>query len=292
MVCPVWVLSLGFKSQMVKTRGRFTCLITSILVRFNRVIQMVRLARKKSSTGIYHVMLRGIDKRNIFLDDEDREIFLEKLKQAKEIAEFKLFGYCLMDNHVHLLLESSEELGVSIKRIAVAYVHWHNSKYERTGHLFQNRYLSETVESDSYLTNVLRYIHQNPIKANIANRPDEYLWSSYHQYKIVFRGHRSFIDTDLVMAFFNTEHYFDEYMNASNNDEFLDYKPIKKLSDASILNILKKEIDINNLLNLPKEERNNILRSAYQKTGASIRQLGRVLGIGKTIIENALKEDR
>ena len=82
---------------------------------------MARQARIKSMTGIYHVMLKGIDSRNIFMDDEDKMYFMENLKRAKERGEFKLYAYCLMDNHVHLLLKEGEEVGVSIKRITVGY---------------------------------------------------------------------------------------------------------------------------------------------------------------------------
>ena len=92
---------------------------------------MARQARKRSITGIYHIMLRGIDKRNIFLDDKDKMIFLQKLLKAKESANFNLYGYCLMDNHLHLLIHESEEIGISIKRITVGYAIWHNNKYGR-----------------------------------------------------------------------------------------------------------------------------------------------------------------
>lgn len=100
-----------------------------------------RNAREKSSTGIYHIMLRGIDKRNLFFDDEDRARFIENLIKAREKGKYENLGYCLMDNHIHLLLKESEDIGTSMKRITVSYVGWNNRKYERTGHLFQNRYL-------------------------------------------------------------------------------------------------------------------------------------------------------
>ncbi|MFZ5946269.1 MAG: transposase [Bacillota bacterium] len=87
-------------------------------------------------------MLKGIDDRNIFLDNEDKLVFLEKLFKVRETVNFMLYGYCLMDNHVHLVLKEAEDIGTSIKRITVGYVHWHNNKYGRKGHLFQNRYLS------------------------------------------------------------------------------------------------------------------------------------------------------
>lgn len=141
---------------------------------------MPRRARVKSSTGIYHIMLRGIDKRDIFLEDEDKVKFSENVRKAKEIGQFEIYGYCLMDNHVHLLLKENEEIGTSIKRITVGYVGWHNKKYDRVGHLFQNRYLSESVTTEEYLLIVLRYIHQNPVKAKLVSNISEYRWSERH----------------------------------------------------------------------------------------------------------------
>ena len=112
---------------------------------------MPRRAREKSITGIYHIMLRGIDKRDVFLDDEDRMQFIENIIKAKQVGKFELYGYCLMDNHIHMLINEGEPIGITVKRITVGYVGWHNRKYERTGHLFQNRYTSEPVETESYL---------------------------------------------------------------------------------------------------------------------------------------------
>ena len=90
---------------------------------------MARMPRKESGTGIYHVMLRGTDRRIIFSDDEDCERFLETMRRTKRDALFQLFAYCLMGNHVHLLLKEGEEpLGVTFKRIGVSYVHYYNWK--------------------------------------------------------------------------------------------------------------------------------------------------------------------
>lgn len=74
-------------------------------------------------------MLRGTDKRDIFLDDENRKQFIERVIKAKESGGFKIYGYCLMNNHVHMLIKGNEEIGTSIKRITVGYVGWHNKKY-------------------------------------------------------------------------------------------------------------------------------------------------------------------
>jgi len=165
---------------------------------------MPRQARLKSSTGIYHIMLRGIDKRDIFLEDEDKIRFLDSVIKAKEVGNFELYGYCLMDNHVHMLIKENEEIGTSIKRITVGYVGWHNKKYERTGHLFQNRYLSEPVATERYLLTVLKYIHQNPVKANMVDNIGEYRWSSFREYDLSYNGQNSIIDLDLIKSYLST----------------------------------------------------------------------------------------
>ena len=122
---------------------------------------MPRSARKKSKTGIYHVMLRGINQQQIFEDNEDSEKFLQILKDCKAISEFKLYAYCLMGNHIHLLIHETEEpIEKFMKRIATRFVYWYNIKYQRVGHLFQDRFKSEPVEDDAYFLTVLRYIHQ------------------------------------------------------------------------------------------------------------------------------------
>jgi REP element-mobilizing transposase RayT len=102
---------------------------------------MARDARKRSETGIYHVMLRGINHQTIFEDDEDSEKFLDCLAESKKLSEFDLYAYCLMGDHVHLLLkERTETLAQIFRRLGARYVYWYNWKYQRSGHLFQDRF--------------------------------------------------------------------------------------------------------------------------------------------------------
>lgn len=251
---------------------------------------MPRTARKRSSTGIYHIMLRGLDRRNIFLDEEDKIKFMEKIMLAKERGHFELYGYCLMDNHVHLLLkENNEDIGTSIKRITVGYVVWHNKKYGRIGHLFQNRYMSEPVETESYFLTVLRYIHQNPVKAGLVKKAEKYSWSSFQEYILAYRGQPCFINPQLAIAYFPTIEDFIEYMNTSNNDECLEYIERPQYTDMALKTILHEKFNIENMAALPIEERNRKIKEIYEETGVSIRQLARVLGLGKAVIENAVK---
>ncbi|SCL85570.1 MULTISPECIES: transposase [Tissierellales] len=140
-------------------------------------------SKKKSSTEIYHAMLRGINGQIIFQDNEDYEKLVQTIREYKEVCGYEIYAYCLMDNYIHLLIkEEKEELGIVFRRIGTKYVYWYNCKYERSGHLFQDRYKSEVVENDKYFLTVLRYIYQNPVKVGIENDIAKYPWSSYNEY--------------------------------------------------------------------------------------------------------------
>jgi len=125
-------------------------------------------------------MLRGINRTEIFFDDEDRNRFIDTLQRMKEKGEYEIYAYCLMDNHVHLLIkEKREPINRAMKRIGVSYAYYFNKKYRRVGHLFQDRYRSEAVEKETYLLAAVRYIHNNPVIAGLVKRAGDYPWSSY-----------------------------------------------------------------------------------------------------------------
>jgi len=228
-------------------------------------------------------MLRGINRQTIFGDDEDNEKFLYVLGDCKKICEFELYGYCLMGNHVHLLLkEGKESLASVFRRIGARYVYWYNRKYMRSGHLFQDRYKSEAVENDSYFAVVLRYIHQNPIKANLCDFLCEHKWSSYHDY-IQKRGL-----TDYELAFeIIDESNFVDFMESDINEKCLDNtKHHKQLTDDELINLIECELGIKALTiqNQSREKMENTLRSILEMNDVSTRQLARVTGISNNII--------
>lgn len=251
---------------------------------------MGRGPRTKSSTGVYHIMLRGIDGRNIFLDNEDRQMFLNSVMTVRKNAGFQLYGYCLMNNHVHLLIKESEEIGVTIKRITVSYVRWHNKKHSRTGHLYQNRFKSEAVETEAYLKTVIRYIHRNPVKAGITRRPEQCHWSSYIDYVNDYNGIGTSLDTSLIKSLFSDYKEFSRFTNLDNNDNCLDIGDNNELNDM-IECTLQKDLQINlaSLNEQPISERNRIIKDIYVSTGLSIRQLAQAINISKTIVERAVK---
>ena len=198
---------------------------------------MARQARQKSYTGIYHVILKGLDGRNIFPDDADRLMFMDKLKKARELGGFKLYAYCLMDNHVHLLVKEEEELGQSIKRITVGYVQLHNNKYGRSGHLFQNRFNSEVVEDERYLITVLRYIHRNPLKAGMISKLEFYPWSSYPLIIQSYQTNQTLLDTQMIRDYFPKKSDFVRFSQEENQDQCLEIKTKIRLSDQQLTEI-------------------------------------------------------
>ena len=131
---------------------------------------MPRGPRKRSNSGIYHIMLRGTNKQRIFHDDMDYQAFLEGLGKYNALSGFQLYAWWLMPNDLHLLLregKESEPIEKIMRRLGTWYVYRYNRRYERSGPLFEGRYKSEAVEDDSCFLTVLRYIHRNPVKAGI-----------------------------------------------------------------------------------------------------------------------------
>lgn len=251
---------------------------------------MPRLARKKSSTGIYHVMIRGINRQNIFKDDGDRQKFIWILERYKQDCNFMIYGYCLMNNHVHLLIQEIDEpISEIMKRITISYVSHYNNKYKRIGHLFQERFRSEVVDSDAYLITVLRYIHQNPLKAGLVKSVDKYRWTSYHDYV----NKPYIIDVDFVLDIYSPDRgkaieLFDKYSREINNDSCLEYDDKISLSDRELVEFLKKHgINIGSLQNLEKEKRNDYLRRIKRIEGVTIRQISRLTGLSKSLIGRA-----
>jgi REP element-mobilizing transposase RayT len=144
---------------------------------------MPRKARIKEEFSTYHVIIRGNERKNIFISDDDRVRFLDTLKRMKDKYNYKLEAYCMMDNHVHLLInDNGNDISKILKSINISYVYYFNSIYKRVGHLFQDRFKSERVDNENYLLNVSAYIHNNPVKAGIVDSPEKYKWSSYNNY--------------------------------------------------------------------------------------------------------------
>lgn len=188
---------------------------------------MPRVLRVKGEFSTYHVVQRGNEKKKIFRNDEDKVKFLETLAKAREKYNFLIYAYCLMDNHIHLLVnDNGNDISKLMKSINISYVSYFNRTYQRCGHLFQDRFKSELVKDDRYLLEVSRYIHNNPVKAKMVERPDEFRWSSYNIYSGKANDALSLLDTSMILNYFsgNRLRSASEYEKfVDENQEFEDY---------------------------------------------------------------------
>ncbi|MGN0492417.1 MAG: REP-associated tyrosine transposase [Acutalibacteraceae bacterium] len=250
---------------------------------------MPRQARKKSKTGIYHIMLRGTNGQQIFADSEDCEKFLEIIKDCKAISEFEIFAYCLMGNHIHLLLkENKEPIELIMKRIASRFVYWYNIKYQRVGHLFQDRFKSEPVENDEYFLTVIRYIHQNPVKAGICKKPQDYYYSSYNE----FFKNQIFVDCNFVFGIIGRDEFI-KFNNEKALEKCLDIeeKPTIRVTDEQAKKIIMKYSKCKSISEfevLPIALKENYI-IYFHENGLSIRQISRLCGETKGFVEKCLK---
>ena len=136
---------------------------------------MSRTARVLSATGYYHVIIRGNNKEYLFEKNEAKIYFMKALKKVEAEGLLDLAAWCIMDNHVHLVIKTEpEDLAIAFKRINIKFAMYYNRKYKMVGHVFQDRFKSEVIESDEYLMNVIRYVHNNPVKARITDEPSNY----------------------------------------------------------------------------------------------------------------------
>jgi putative transposase len=139
---------------------------------------MPRRARLVIENGCYHVTTRGIRKSVTFLDNSDYERYLGLLKKCKKRFACRIYGWCLMPNHPHLIVISNN-LSKAMHFINFSYAQYFNNKYNKSGYVWQNRFKSFLVQEDRYLLNLISYIEYNPVRATIVTNPEDYIWSSY-----------------------------------------------------------------------------------------------------------------
>ena len=151
---------------------------------------MPRKPRLQSSTDYYHVMMRGNNKEKIFISSAQKNFFLDCLNQLNNDGLINIVAYCIMDNHVHLVVKADiVDLSNYLKKVNTKYAVTFNNLHKRVGHVFQGRFKSEVICDESYLTNVIRYVHTNPIRAKVTNNAKDYKWSSYNEFTKIGRAH-------------------------------------------------------------------------------------------------------
>ncbi len=144
---------------------------------------MPRKPRIHVDGAVYHVILRGNARQEIISDDRDRYRFYDILHKSYERFRHRIVAFCLMNNHIHLAVQVGEvPLSRIIQNVSQRYTQWFNWRHQKCGHLFQGRYKAIMVDADSYLLELVAYLHLNPVRARVVQRPEQYLWSSHRAY--------------------------------------------------------------------------------------------------------------
>lgn len=258
------------------------------------VIHMGRRARQQSPVGYYHVIVRGNNREKVFLGPDEKSFFMGLLKEEVEEGTIDVAAYCMMTNHAHAVVNCDlVDLSKAMSSINIQYAMRFNRDMDRVGHVFQDRYKSKAIFDEYQLLRVIRYVHKNPVSANMVRFPDEYPWSSYSEYlryPVVISEHQKqfvlgFFQGIGEFAEFHTETDSDEYMDVAEEVErnrtlraqkvISDYLEEKRAESASI-----GGGELVGLASLDKESAEELIGRLLEE-GLTHRRIAELLGIGR-----------
>ncbi len=199
---------------------------------------MARPLRIDFNGAWHHVMNRGRQRENIFHDAQDYKAFIDLLKSTSEMFRVNVAAYCLMSNHYHLLLQSSEgNLARAMRHLGGVYTQWFNRRHSLDGQLFKGRYKAILVGEDEYLQGLVRYIHHNPLKAGLAKSLEEYPWSSHLGY-LRRADTWKWLHTEALLSLFSDDPAkaraeYGRFMAQDENEEIERIFSLKKLPNSS-----------------------------------------------------------
>lgn len=252
---------------------------------------MSRKPRIISPSGIYHIVIRSINQQQLFEEDADYQKFLFVLSDVQAKYPFALYAYCLMGNHVHLLLAADEAtLKTIFQSLGSRFVYWYNAKYQRFGHLFQDRYFSKPIENDESFLCVMQYIHENPVRAGICSFATDYYWSSCRAY---YGKKNDLINKEpavkiagsprKLLTYFHT-HFCEVTQTLPQNSHLMPDE-----TAMQIITALSHCSNPSQFQNLPRCERNRFI-SRFAHEGLHIAQIARLCGISRTTIYRILQK--
>lgn len=255
---------------------------------------MARIARKNNESYYYHIIAQGYEKSFIFPNNSFIEKYVELLKNEKDKFDVTLLGYCVMNNHVHLLLYSKDISQISsyMRNINFKFAMYYNKYQNRIGYVFRGRFSHESINTERYLYNCLAYIHMNPVKAGMVNKPEEYLYSSYND----FIKKDGIVDSKVLnLLLFNSENYIDFFKFIHlGTDECMEYKtdfvkPSIEVSRKMITDFIEK-LSINRL-EIEDHKVLIYLFKNFSELGISLKQMQNVLGISYRKFKRILNEE-
>ena len=249
---------------------------------------MSRTGRIQSESDIYHVTARGVGKQVIFEDDRDRRKFGKTMRDRLDECNVELYAWCFMQNHIHLLLHCPLSTMSSFMRLLLSdYARYYNWRYDRVGHLFEKRFDSKPVIDERQLLATIRYIHQNPHDLGVTDF-SAYPWSSYREYI----GAPFISSTALPLELFGSREAFADSHKIIETDPKLEpgYTSIMQFStdDEAIerAKLVTGCFELTDIAAADKRTRDSMLFT-LKSDGFTIRQISRLTGIGRSIIQRA-----
>ena len=256
------------------------------LTKTTKGADMPRTPRSASQSGLYHVTMRGNAKADIFEADVHRQRFTELLSRYRDECRYELLAWCLMDNHVHLVIDANDmDLSGALQKLATAYAVYYNKNECRVGHLFQSPFRSRPIEYEEQLVNTVRYVHRNPERAGICAARD-YKWSSYGEYA----GEPWLVNKSMVMGIVNR---VDELLEGEVEMGYVVHTSPRRttLSDTQARAILAERLGVQSCVaigGLPKKERNKVVQEA-SNLGLPIAQMARLFGLGERTVYRVVR---
>jgi len=201
--------------------------------------------REEYKGGIYHVIARGNNKEYIFKESIDKGYFIKMLKEYSAVMGYVIYGYVLMDNHYHIVIQiHDKKLQEIMHQINNKYSKYFNAKYQRVGHVFQGRYKAVLVQDERYILKLIRYIHQNPVRAGLCIKVEDYKWSSDIYYRKVIRG---FVNISVILEILdkNITLAVEKYKEFMEEKETTEYSKLNAIGEEAyrILCESRKEIE-------------------------------------------------
>ncbi|HBV95850.1 MAG TPA: hypothetical protein DEF36_02200 [Desulfotomaculum sp.] len=242
---------------------------------------MGRRMRVEYKNGITHVIQRGNNREFVFGEDADKNYLIGQLSILSRDMGYWLYGYAIMGNHYHLIVQiRAETLRSVMHRINLRYSKYFNRKYQRTGHVFEGRYRAIPVVEEKYMVALLRYIHQNPVKAGICRSVEEYIWSSDRYYRENIQG---CVEIDLVLDMLSGSRKaalekYKEFMAQEETGNFENVRTIGKSEDnpeihTSYQKEVRKGLDEILLSSGVSEMEFELIKKGSRKRGLSVFKL-------------------
>lgn len=249
---------------------------------------MSRVAREKYKTGFFHIIIQGIDKEYIFETEEDKKQFLFFMRKYYKEFKIKMIAYCIMDNHAHFVIYSEDinQISAYMHKINAIYAIYYNKIHNRVGYVFRDRYKSQYIYDRDYLLKCIKYIHLNPVKADIVKTEAEYEYSSYQD----FINKKGYIDDSIIKLIFINTDYLTLFNGINDVDiEILDVENDDENFDNALKNYLKTNNVTMEEIVSNKEKLYDFISKLLSK-GYKQKQIANKLKISSSQISKILKK--